>query len=108
MEESAGIVLQNLAKKKGKQNNFYYWYYGCLCMYMHKGEAWETWNPTMRQILLDRQVKGGRDEGSWDYKHGQHSGAMGRVIATAMATLSLEVYYRYLPSAQLEGTAEAR
>jgi len=106
MEESAGVVLQNIAKKKSKQNDFYFWYYGCLSMYMHKGEAWETWNPTMRQILLDSQVKGGRDEGSWDYKHGKHSGAMGRVIATAMATLSLEVYYRYLPSAQL-GAAEA-
>ncbi|MFP6855014.1 MAG: hypothetical protein VB980_04460 [Opitutales bacterium] len=99
MKESAANVLQNLPKGKSKQNNYYYWYYGCLSMYMHKGESWAKWNPVMRQILLDRQIKGGSDEGSWDYKHGKHSGAMGRVISTAMATLSLEVYYRYLPSA---------
>ena len=105
MKESADHLLQHLPKKKGNQADYYYWYYGTLSSYMNKGEVWEKWNPVMREILIDRQVKGGRDEGSWDYKHGNHSKQMGRVITTAIATLSLEVYYRYLPSAK-SGTAQ--
>jgi len=100
MKESANHMLQHLPKNKGKQADYYYWYYGTLSSYVNKGEVWEKWNPVMREILIDRQVKGGRDEGSWDYKHGNHSKQMGRVITTAIATLSLEVYYRYLPSVQ--------
>jgi hypothetical protein len=30
---------------------------------------------------------------------------MGRVVATALSTLSLEVYYRYLPFAHTKGVA---
>jgi hypothetical protein len=105
MKESANHMLQHLPKNKGKQADYYYWYYGTLSSYVNKGEVWEKWNPVMREILIDRQVKGGRDEGSWDYKHGNHSKQMGRVITTAIATLSLEVYYRYLPSVQA-GTAQ--
>ncbi len=105
MKESADHMLQHLPKNKGKQADFYYWYYGTLSSYMNKGEFWEKWNPVMREILIDRQIKGGRDEGSWDYKQGNHSKDMGRVITTAMATLSLEVYYRYLPSVKA-GTAQ--
>ena len=105
MKESADHMLQHLPKNKGNQADYYYWYYGTLSSYMNKGEVWEKWNPVMREILIDRQVKGGRDEGSWDYKHGNHSKQMGRVITTAIATLSLEVYYRYLPSAK-SGTAQ--
>ena len=100
MKESADHMLQHLPKNKGNQADYYYWYYGTLSSYVNKGEVWEKWNPLMREILIDRQVKGGRDEGSWDYKHGNHSKQMGRVITTAIATLSLEVYYRYLPSVQ--------
>ncbi|MDA9962797.1 hypothetical protein N9D63_07910 [Opitutales bacterium] len=105
MKESADHMLQHLPKNKGKQADFYYWYYGTLSSYMNKGEVWEKWNPVMREILIDRQIKDGREEGSWDYKHGNHSKQMGRVITTAIATLSLEVYYRYLPSAK-SGTAQ--
>jgi hypothetical protein len=105
MKESADHILQHLPMKKGNQVDYYYWYYGTLSSYMNKGEVWEKWNPVMREILIDRQIKGGGDEGSWDYKQGNHSKDMGRVIITAMATLSLEVYYRYLPSVKA-GTAQ--
>ena len=99
MLESSKAILGNL--KKGKLNDFYFVYYGCLSMYMNQGEPWEKWNPVMRESLLKNQVQSGKDEGSWDYKGGSHSKAMGRVITTAIATLSLEVYYRYLPSAKV-------
>ena len=105
MKESADYLRGKLPRSKDRNNDFYYWYYGTLASYMNKGELWKEWNPVMRDMLLERQVKNGRDEGSWEYKGGNHSGQMGRVVATAMATLSLEVYYRYLPSAK-KGSAE--
>jgi uncharacterized membrane protein len=46
---------------------------------------------------VPNQVRiGQREDGSWDPvgKWGRESG---RCVVTAMATLSLEVYYRYLP-----------
>ena len=84
--------------------DYYYWYYGSLAAYMHKGEFWEKWNPVMRDLLLSRQVKSGGHAGSWNPK-GSHGSAMGRVISTAMATLILEVYYRYGDAVRSFGTA---
>ncbi|MFP6899924.1 MAG: prenyltransferase/squalene oxidase repeat-containing protein, partial [Opitutales bacterium] len=100
MLESSKFILKHLPSMR-KNNDYYYCYYGCLSMYMNQGEPWETWNPVMRQTLVSGQIKSGKDKGSWDYKGGRHSGKMGRVITTAMATLSLEVYYRYLPSVKI-------
>ena len=48
----------------------------------------------MKPALIEGQVKGGADDGSWDPKGAAHSG---RVMSTALAVLCLEVYYRYLP-----------
>ena len=97
MKESAENIMKYLPNAKSTED-YYYWYYGSLAAYMHKGEFWEKWNPVMRDLLLSRQVKSGAQAGSWHPKGG-HGSAMGRVISTAMATLILEVYYRYLPSA---------
>jgi hypothetical protein len=95
MRESVKYIARKLPKKG--QRNFYYWYYGCLSLYQNQGQEWENWNERIKPIWLDLQVKNGTNAGSWDPKGGNHMGEMGRVIATALATLSLEVYYRYLP-----------
>ena len=80
--------------------NLYYWYYGTLAMYHAGGPDWEQWNREMKIALLSTQVKTGADEGSWapDCLWGSYGG---RVYSTAMATLNLEVYYRYLPAAEI-------
>ena len=98
MKESAEKIMTVFMPKANSGEDLYYWYYGSLAAYMHKGELWEKWNPVMRDLLLSKQVKSGVNAGSWNPK-GSHGSAMGRVISTAMATLILEVYYRYLPSA---------
>jgi hypothetical protein len=74
----------------------YYLYYTTLALYQHQGEVWEEWNKRMKEIVPPLQIKTGDDAGSWN-PSGQHGGAMGRAVMTGMATLSLEVYYRYLP-----------
>jgi hypothetical protein len=74
--------------------NLYYWYYATLAMNQVGGEAWSRWNTSLKRALLPRQRRGGAFAGSWDAntQWGAHGG---RVYSTAMATLSLEVYYRY-------------
>jgi len=76
--------------------NFYYWYYATLALFNYGGEDWRVWNSKMRDILVDNQVGGGEFSGSWE-PVGQWCSQGGRVYATAMAIMALEVYYRYLP-----------
>jgi len=76
--------------------NMYYWYYGTLALFQHQGRVWEEWNRAMRKVLLSSQNTDGTRNGSWAPR-GQWSQQGGRIVETAMATLSLEVYYRYLP-----------
>ncbi|MBN1394147.1 MAG: hypothetical protein JW959_03920 [Pirellulales bacterium] len=76
--------------------NLYYWYYATLGMYQLQGQHWQRWNEAMRDAVVARQVKQGRQAGSWDTNTvwGAYGG---RVYTTALATLTLEVYYRFLP-----------
>lgn len=98
MRESARF-LQTQLPQNGKPD-FYHWYYGCLALYQHKGPIWEDWNNRMRPIFIQSQTKNGKLAGSWDPGRHHHGNRMGRIVATALATLSLEVYYRYLPMYQ--------
>jgi hypothetical protein len=86
-----------LAELPGSRSpNFYYWYYGTLGMDYLQGTYWERWNRALQRTLLARQRKGGHLAGSWD-PDTVWGGYGGRVYTTALATLCLEVYYRYLP-----------
>ena len=73
--------------------NMYYWYYGTMAMYLSGGEEWHRWNQQMKTTLLDTQVVDGRHKGSWQ-PNGLWAGYGGRTYSTAMAALTLEVYYR--------------
>ncbi len=90
--------------ENGKSSNFYYWYYGTLCMFQMGGKYWKEWNVAIKKALLENQRKGGpldgsaQDvDGSWDPTKGGKVHVGGRVFSTALGALSLEVYYRYLP-----------
>jgi hypothetical protein len=65
-------------------------------MYQLQGAHWQRWNEAVRTNLLSRQVKEGAQAGSWgtDDLWGSHGS---RVYTTSLATLTLEVYYRFLP-----------
>ncbi len=82
------------------EQDLYYWYYGTLAMYQYGGEPWRRWNDQLRDTLVATQRKQGHAAGSWDPRdnwslHG------GRLYSTALSTLCLEVYYRFLPLYQL-------
>jgi hypothetical protein len=87
-----------LRKRPLAQGGFdaYYLYYTTLSLYQHQGEIWEEWNNKMKEVVPPLQIQTGDDAGSWN-PGGQYGSYMGRVVMTAMTTLSLEVYYRYLP-----------
>jgi hypothetical protein len=92
--EAAGYLLTH-GPNRGPYN-LYYWYYGTLAMYQHGGDAWTQWNSQVRDQLVRRQRSGGHSAGSWDPDEDRIYGARGgRLYSTALATLTLEVYYRY-------------
>ena len=76
--------------------NDYYWYYATIAMYQLQGDYWQRWNEALQTTLLGRQVKDGPLAGSWNTDT-LWGGYGGRVYTTAIATLALEVYYRFLP-----------
>ena len=99
MDESARFLERELPSPRQVSYNYYFWYYGCLAMHQHQGPVWERWNARLRPILLKGQIdRSDRSDldGSWD-PAGQWGSSAGRCVVTAMAALSLEVYYRYLP-----------
>src|SRR5690606_4104999 len=49
-----------------KKRNVYYWYYATQVMHHLGGEHWVAWNRVMRQTLPEKQIRKGRERGSWD------------------------------------------
>ena len=94
MQESARFL--KLRPMKSENPDLYYVYYSTLALYQHQGPVWLEWNDRLKEILQNIQVKSGKNNGSWN-PSASMTGDGGRVISTALATLSLEVYYRLLP-----------
>ncbi|MBI3832434.1 MAG: terpene cyclase/mutase family protein [Planctomycetes bacterium] len=78
----------------GKSVELYYWYYGTHCAFQQGGEVWRKWNAALKTALVENQLKQGDEKGMWSSRSG-HMASMGCVGQTAVATLCLEVYYRY-------------
>lgn len=81
-----------------KARNCYYWYYATQAMHNLPGPEWERWNRQMRRVLIETQTKEGCATGSWAPNHPRpdpYGRNGGRVMVTALSTLTLETYYRY-------------
>ncbi len=78
------------------KDNLYYDYYATQVLFHWAGPEWDTWNAKMREHLISTQARVGHQTGSW-YFESQQSAAGGRLYNTAMATMILEVYYRFMP-----------
>ena len=76
--------------------DMYYWYYATQTMHHMGGTYWREWNYKMKRVLLALQETDGHESGSW-YFDEAHSSHGGRLYTTAMAIMTLEVYYRYMP-----------
>ena len=75
-------------------------------MYQHGGAAWTRWNSAVRDQLVSSQEASGHQAGSWNPAicKGKYDSLGGRIYSTAVATLTLEVYYRYLRLHDRPGT----
>ena len=96
--EAVEYLMDRLPDRQSE--DLYYWYYGTLAMYQYGGGEWRAWNTGLRDHLVDDQRTTGHAAGSWDPKApwGPYGG---RVFSTALSTLCLEVYYRFLPLYQI-------
>jgi len=92
--EAGNYLMQELPGRG--QTNVYYWYYATLAMYQLQGEYWERWNEALQNSLLATQRIEGEMAGSWD-PDAAWGAYGGRAYSTALSTLCLEVYYRFLP-----------
>jgi hypothetical protein len=96
----AAALAADLPAWEEGQVDFYYWYYGSLALFQVDGPTgplWKKWNEPMKVALVKNQkpAKSGCENGSWDPAADRWGSEGGRVYATAINTLTLEVYYRY-------------
>lgn len=91
--------VKRLADRGPIDGNFYHNYYAAQVIFHQTGgvgPVWRKWNDAARELIVEQQATRGHERGSW-WKKGGHTRRGGRLYTTAMATMTLEVYYRYLP-----------
>ena len=76
--------------------DFYYLYYATQAFHQAGGDRWNHWNALSSTLLVGEQRTHGPHAGSWDVR-GYLAEAGGRLYVTALATCTLEVYYRHIP-----------
>jgi hypothetical protein len=96
-------------KKNSAMPDMYYYYYATQVVHFFEGPEWKEWNEGpkdekgqriggMRDWLLLTQNKAEAPlVGSWAPDSGSIGKNCGRIGTTALALLTLEVYYRHLP-----------
>ena len=85
-----------LAETGPAVDDMYFNYYATAVLNHYAGQPWQSWNPRMREQLIATQASSGHENGSWFFAGGQLVTG-GRIVNTALAIMTLEVYYRYLP-----------
>jgi hypothetical protein len=98
-------TIDRLKKTPPGSGNIYYEYYATQVMHHMGGDAWAFWNlgpdgtgkGGIRDTLIAKQDdgRGGRPGQKGSFAGNDHVG--GRLGATSLSLLSLEVYYRHLP-----------
>ena len=97
--DAVEVLSEDLPEWKRNAIDYHYWHVGSLFLYQFdgpEGPKWRAWNRAMVEALVKNQNRRRRDDkyGSW-VPMGPWSNVGGRVYATAINTLTLEVYYRY-------------
>ncbi len=108
LEQGAKLLVSDLpvCDEERLTTDYYYWYHGTNALFHYDGpesggsqKYWGPWNQAVVSALVksQRQETDGCLNGSWD-PNDRWGFEGGRVYATALNALTLEVYYRY-PSA---------
>ncbi|MBX3416366.1 MAG: terpene cyclase/mutase family protein [Pirellulaceae bacterium] len=99
IDEAMNLIMQNPPTET--EVNYYYWYYATMAAHHAGGKHWTNWNERLKPVLLNHQIRTGPEAGSFP-ADGLWSGYGGKIYSTAMATLCLQAYYRYLTSEDLK------
>jgi hypothetical protein len=99
IEKGARLMAERLPAwdPVGGGTDMYYWYYATLALFQVGGPAWKAWDAAMKPAIVDTQRRDGDycgSKGSWDPIDPWGADG-GRVYATAVNAMCLEVYYRY-------------
>ncbi len=94
------------AEKLGRWSDtfqsYYYWYTATLALFLFGAEshpeAWQAWNHFVVRELRATQSGAVHADGSWPPEPSWIGYSGGRVYATAINVLTLETYYRYIPT----------
>jgi hypothetical protein len=78
----------------------YGWYYITQAKFHHGGNTWSRWNSEFARLYTRRQ----NEDGSWTSPADEEE-PYGPVYSTTLAALTLQVYYRLLPTYQAEAVA---
>jgi hypothetical protein len=105
----AALAQQNWCGRGNQKPDYYLWYNCTLGMYLAGGANWDRWNSVVRKQLEQLQVQGLKknqyqdrhcERGSWP-PNDMWSDHGGRIYSTALAVLTLEVYYRFAKKGQV-------
>jgi hypothetical protein len=98
MKAGADCLLEHLPRTDGVSpyQTSYYWYHATQVMFHVQGAHWKKWNERFRDLLVSTQEKEGGAAGTWPPRDPREKTG-GRLYATSLRLLMLEVYYRHLP-----------
>jgi hypothetical protein len=88
--------LARLAARGPDREAVYQNFYLAQALLLREHAAWPRWNAKNRDQLVARQERVGHEAGSWAFAD-PDTAPGGRLGHTALALLTLEVYYRLLP-----------
>ncbi len=92
------FLMKNLPPESGGNlGSIYYYYYATQVLHHMEGPNFDLWNHRMREHLIRTQQHAGHAAGSWNPQGTDYGARGGRLYSTAMALLTLQVYYRHLP-----------
>lgn len=72
----------------------YAWYYITQAKFHKGGAEWQAWNNMFAREFTKNQ----NEDGSWNTPSNNEEKSSGPVYATSLAALTLQVYYRFLPT----------
>lgn len=95
-EEALQRGITNLAKPGPSPSAIYQNFYLSQALLQSAHPVWPRWNAKNRDQILAQQTRFGHETGSWFFADADTAPG-GRLAHTALAVLTLEVYYRLLP-----------
>jgi len=98
--------VTNLAKPGPSPTNIYQNFYLAQVLLQLDHPVWQRWNAKNRDQIVAQQARFGHEAGSWFFAD-PDTAPGGRLAHTALAVLTLEVYYRLLPIYQAEAVEQA-